>query len=606
LACDKLRIDDWYNALTTQHAGFITKHRLLRHLYAEYGALVGAFNSIICDQVLLDAAVELGPSLIALGYMLYTRDADPQNVTVFRERSDPGRARMKLAHDVKYSLKQMKLALENRYNASFPLTELPDINMEFKGGIQHILTAIDGLIAYGLSSIEDPEDVRKSWIRLTGFSVIGENNQGTVYPLTIGAAVHHNMIEMFQPEWLVSIFHELFHCIAQLPEMHSISILLHVYDKIAKVPLRKKKLIETIYSLEHTIDKQFSEDLSKIADRLTEGLSLLYPGGSNDLFLEDIMADIMCRDVCFGQNGNNTYRKYYGMFYAATLKHQRFIPEIQKDELCWSMLLRYLLTLAEPPTKEHLSCLDNFRRRYKDEILECHPWFGGAIPSGLIEGTDEAWERLWCNFSYLDSTRDIPSDSLYAPIVHDALVVFIKDHKGKVPFTLEDINENKYPSVIDIIAFLRKYLWSKINIAACPDFTASADKGGVKYMPEDAVVGSLPHEVVGYDAIAYARDILTRYLEYIYPPNRIDVLYRDDLGNPQFLDNTTSFQVDPAGGTFSSDVPFRRQYFKARVSCLFSLWDLGLLEKRNKILNLKHFAAENELTKEFWPTRAHG
>jgi hypothetical protein len=43
---------------------------------------------------------------------------------------------------------------------------------------------------------------------------------------------------------------------------------------------------------------------------------------------------------------------------------------------------------------------------------------------------------------------------------------------------------------------------------------------------------------------------------------------------------------------FSSDVRFRRKYFRATATCLFSLWDLGLFERKEKLLSLMAYSME--------------
>jgi len=556
--------------------------QLPRHLMSELYSLIDVYDALICDPVLFDSVVELGPSMIALMYQLMTCASYPPDVENQTEN-----LYTVLLNELTHSLQNLRAGLSNRYNASLPLTELSDITLEFKGGIQHLLTSIDGMIASVLSALSDPNSIHKAWRKLTGFSVIGEYRQGHIDILPIGAVVHHNVIEMMQPEWLVNCYHEAFHYLIRLPDLKSLHMLLNYYDFMIDATIRSKK-----YWQAYRDGKPLQQFQHYLDDFLFSDFDV---AGYHNALVEEIAADQMCRDIGFGTGGEVLHRQWYGLVYASISNYSRFHKGDYR-EFCLKQILRYLLTLDRAPTQEEALTPERLRLFYQSEIHQCSEWLQDTKPNadgrepGLVkrldEGDDELWHDLWEWFFVLYS---VPNDAWQDKLGEDirkTLAELATTNQAFLPLSIQ-ARQGRLPKTIEVLQVVRQVLWGLLQGESAEGVTARS------LIPQDGFVAAFrppagpPEDRRRHDELLYIREVMNTYLKYIFGQTRsIGVVEKSETGKYLYPPGTPALLVDPAGGTHSPSVYFRRRYFQAAITCMFSLWDLGLYQKHNKICKM--------------------
>jgi hypothetical protein len=89
------------------------------------------------------------------------------------------------------------------------------------------------------------------------------------------------------------------------------------------------------------------------------------------------------------------------------------------------------------------------------------------------------------------------------------------------------------------------------------------------------------------DSFQFTQAVFNGYLNLIKESNGKEnsVLTRDNKGVPKIEENEDAvFLFDPTGGIFTHDPCIRRQYFQYRAALIMTLWDMGMREKKHRLL----------------------
>ncbi len=220
-----LRLGELYDLYLKSN---IRKLGIPKHLKNELRLMLGVYDSIITDPIQFDAILELGPSLVrSLKYIQECMDTKTPGKKILLE----SKKQEKLIEDIEFSLRRLRDGFSNRYSSSFALTELSDVTLEVKGPIQHLLTSLDGILASALQDLPnfvdhaDPLD----WPMRSGFAVIGEKTSVTTL-LPIGSITRQNMVEMYQAEHVMTLYHEALHTLLVMSEFDPLRELLKHYS----------------------------------------------------------------------------------------------------------------------------------------------------------------------------------------------------------------------------------------------------------------------------------------------------------------------------------------------------------------------------------------
>jgi hypothetical protein len=333
---------------------------LPRYLRSEIESAIAVYDSVISNEVLFDSVIDLGIPLFRLMNNLIASNKS------FPKAGMPVYKWNAFVRQVDNNVGCLRRALANRLNASFPFKEVSDYTLEFKGGIQHLLTSLDAVIAAGLfASARNFLD----WdpiFNLPGFTIVDEARNGRIDMLPIGGAVHKNMSETMQPETYPVEIHESYHYVhTRLPELANLRKLFKIYA-------------DKVLNLWNIIAPEFPE-----------------PKEWLDSLLEDIAADQTCRDTCFSQDpeGNALYRKWFGLHYLNKAYHASFVQE--EASFRYALIVRYLLSSCSCPEQSDLKNHNTLREYYRQEIHECAEWIPkDALLRQLDIGHQECWYKI--------------------------------------------------------------------------------------------------------------------------------------------------------------------------------------------------------------------
>ncbi|MDP8225706.1 MAG: hypothetical protein P9L99_20265 [Candidatus Lernaella stagnicola] len=525
--------------------------QLPRHLRSEIESLIAVYDMIVKDEVLYDTIVDLGPPLVLLINWLShlgaaIREEDGATNRTSRQWED-------VVADLARCVQSFRQALNNRLNASPPFSEVSDFTLEFKGGIQHLLTGIDGLFASGLvATTRKCKEVKKPYVELPGFTVIGEKRTGVLLSSRIGAVTQKNMIEMMQPETYPYEMHESFHhSLRQLDGMRPVFEIITIYKKIAK------RLMETFIA----------------------GHSESLVAQLGDLF-EEIAADQMCRDLVFSsdEKGDELYKKWFGVYYANTVNYGPGL-ESNNDYRC-QLVVRYLLSLRQQPTTAAFNSPIALKKHYGEEMEACGGWLlGDPFLESLAGGDAKNWNQVWQCFDNLACAEvDLAIGEFGDKIVESLEQIAEWSLKLKQLHGDAKINQ-RYPGFVEFLFAVRRALWgghcrTKKHYGSGIDFTKNIVSAF------DRSAGKNKHEA----GVFYSRYVLSEYLTHVLSESTLAVVERKRTdGTFDFKKGNPPLVVDPAGGLYAAEPGTRRKYFGAAIVSIFSLWDLGLFVKYERL-----------------------
>ncbi|MEW6608208.1 MAG: hypothetical protein AB1414_12320 [bacterium] len=193
------------------------------------------YNSCISNRFIYDSFVDMRSFMEGI----LRRTENAKNISSLKEIID----------FLKGTFKVFELGFRNRYYASYPVSEINDPTLEYKGGIQRLLTAIGYLqraTHYKLKTNERNYEYK-------GFCVIG-NTEKILSSYRIGGILQVNTDHLFYPEKLFQLWHEDGHAffidekIENKPEIKREEKLILIKCKNEEEKKELKILIKDIFS----------------------------------------------------------------------------------------------------------------------------------------------------------------------------------------------------------------------------------------------------------------------------------------------------------------------------------------------------------------------
>ncbi len=571
-----------------------------RHVIDELRNMHAAYDSHLQDPILFfDVFLALGSFLRHLDAVILKAAADARAAKL-NERI----RRTAVLSSVRLSIREFKAGFSNRYNASFPLSELPDLSLEFKGGIQHVLTALDGFLRATMTAVEtegqskEEEEIWNS--KLTGFSVIGEASNIMTRPLLSGSVVHLNVSEMLQPERFAVFGHELLHYLTVLPEFKTIIEVLRLMDKRLRAETAVTLLRDKGTALVEGLANRHKTDQLAALEEHTRAVAIEFGEFRRDQewrrrdqtarIFEEIAADQLGRDICFGVDNDELFRFFYWTTFDCVVSSSRMQTKEERFVSFIEYAVRYLLTARyeRPPL---LSSVGEFRDAYEDELLHCRLFVDEDCDLAFLfdlptAKADLKWAALFDRFSLICGIKLHEKDC----VVLDELMEVIADDSDVIDEIKSLQHDSTYAEGIrgvDFLHVMRRTLWfqpreAKLRHAGDGQDNVIPEKGIVAvYEPEmmKTYDGRFrPHSV--YAPLAYCRDLLSKYFSFLMTaqprPLPRDTVDGDIVDYEPERHGKASLFFDPLGGTFCPDPNFRSKSLRGRIAFIFSLWDMAL------------------------------
>lgn len=168
----------------------LIKHGVPKTVTERIINLFSNFNLGICDPILFGYFLELHPLIVWLLRKIRDWETNNKNDLSVEKISD------KLSKIVD----DFDIAFKNRYYAGCRMNEISDFNLEFKGGIQQLVSAYD--TAFKIMALHSGDEGKVSH----AFAIIGGSPRVSSTEYALALNFHH----IFQPEYFISILgHEI-------------------------------------------------------------------------------------------------------------------------------------------------------------------------------------------------------------------------------------------------------------------------------------------------------------------------------------------------------------------------------------------------------------
>jgi hypothetical protein len=541
-ACQRKDIWEVFSLLKQMQVPKVVSERVLN--------IVALFNEGIRDNFLFSSFLELGPySRLMLNYL---RNVRPSVLAGKVLPSD-------LADHLNQLVDNLERGWRNRFHGTWRLGDISDFNLEFKGGIQQLVSAFHG--AYRLLSSRFTGE-RRALAIVTGRPGIQ----------TIAGAVELNLFDIFQPQFFAArAGHEAAETLFEMARDEG--RLRRAFAK-SLTPRDFRQLRDLLRVSTATIDSDYG-DLILDACRQDQRFKrfardyVRLKGRRLPKFFGDVYADT-CNFRAIFLNRHDLYSFWWLASFVGDQRNWISYDQIHGFQLREVLLRMFLAMRCPGPGSDDDEAAQAVNRYWRE--LETEGYSGGV---------DEA----------IGEMSELSLTILRLRELEDWFGAAGRFAVAGMPFT--DVLKHPHqvdPVELDVIP-LDTAGWFDVDMRRLlPEarsclLDGKALKGGAHRSLLNARGLERNYELDRwYDFCATIAllhsylDLLKKWSECSYGNGRSKqlILRRDSNGEvvPPSARNCSKLLFDPRGGCFTFDPKFRRDYFRLRCALVMSLYDL--------------------------------
>ncbi len=497
-----------------------------RALIGEIDNVFVLYSSCVRDPVLFDMFIDLYPFMMTFYMGLGELFREPIE-GIYSQSGKQRALLLKRAEWAKEAIDYAQLAISCRMEAGYLRNELMDANPFYKGGCQDILTIIGGLYQ-GVMSLSGSFDEQGALVIVSNEVNISSYNIGG------GVVVECDAQRLFQPEYLVDIFHEAGHHLLTTEEYQDV----------------KEELQRFFIKTQCHNGSISSKDIyDALEDAFSDTILLLYGFlGDFDLFSRHYWSSYYCSFTTYCA----TDHEYYKTLSMQTLRFMFVLLLLHKEfsDTEWSLetfdvLLEKAINYGERAHPEEIGYL---RGRSTHEYNNMKVWASS-------NGSMELNAAIAC-------IRRILIDK------YNMVYPETGNTSRKVALRCEE---------------QRRFAFA-VNAPIDPNniFTNLSVGKPVNYALGHQPVNTSPKfqclEHLG--CLCYAFSRLT--YEKMGDEKPDQYLRHDDKGwpSPKHKKNPPLMRYPVVGGYFVTGTTERGEHFRSRLAFLMSLWDVAIKEKR--------------------------
>ena len=422
------------------------------------------------------------------------------------------------------NIEKFNQSFTQRFYSGLYMHDLTDISIYYKGGAQQILSCINGF--YNLIRDSFITDINKG-----SLVVITSDPEIHIEEIN-GQVINVNSYYLYHPEMWVNLFHEIGH-----------HIILH--DKEPQY----KDILELIKFVKHecgVYENKMNSDgpLNRKGNESKMALLLCLHRS-----LEEMLGDLFL--LIFGFL--NDYEMYFKHYWGCFLSLPRSESDIKLGYFRFFFIYEMLLSEKE---------CNEFKNRWI-HVFKNNPWINNnIIPE---ERTIESYaNEISSNYETLKNKLKLHGilnvtvlNERYGLKNADYLTLtskLLKNMYHGLMYTKKQLNINK-----DTIAKYQGLLKKGIAINIDKPFNKNAIELNYAYLANI-------YEMIQSDSIFLLRDV--------------------DGNLPHFSLESSPYMFDSFGLIFISDIGYRKEYFRNRMTFIRSLWGIASKQKADLLLSL--------------------